>query len=174
VYAQNNKIAIDATFIEGNKLLIDQEITFFNVSKVPLDTMYLLNWANGYRDRNTPLSKRLLEDYNKSLYFAKPKERGYSKLLLLQYQDKNLNFQEPESASDLIKVQLPRTLASGDSINLHIVYEVQIPSDRFTRYGQKGSNYNLRYWHLTPAIFDKEWQLYSNLNMDDYYVRPTD
>jgi len=41
-------------------------------------------------------------------------------------------------------------------------------------YGQDGNNYNLRYWHLTPAIYDQKWQLFSNLNMDDYYVQPTD
>lgn len=172
--AQNNRIAIEAILLEGDKLLIDQEITFYNVSEVSLDTIYLLNWANGFKDRNTPLSKRLLEDYNKNLYFAKAKERGYSKILLLEHSDARLNFEIPEWASDLVKVELPGALSSGDSIKLHVVYEVKIPSDRFTRYGQNGSNYNLRYWHLTPAIFDKEWQLFSNLNMDDYYVRPTD
>ena len=172
--AQNNKIAIEASFIEQNKILVDQEIIFYNVAEVAHDTIYLLNWANSYKDKKTPLTKRLIEDYDKSLHFAKLKDRGYSKILLLQHEDQNVGFEEPEKASDILKVKLPKTLLPGDSIKLHVVYEVKIPSDKFTRYGQDGTNYNLRYWHLTPAVFDQKWHLFSNLNMDDYYVRPTD
>ncbi len=86
----------------------------------------------------------------------------------------NIRYEEPIGAEDLVKVLVPKTLFPGDSVKLHIIYEVKIPSDRFTSYGQNGNNYNLRYWHLTPAIYDQKWQLFSNLNMDDYYVQPTD
>lgn len=174
LYAQNNKISIEASLIDQSKILIDQEIVFYNAADVALDTIYLLNWANSYKDKYTPLSKRLIEDYDKSLHFAKLKDRGYSKILLLQNEDQNIVFEEPADASDIVRILLPKTLFAGDSIKLHAVYEVKIPSDKFTRYGQNGTNYNLRYWHLTPAVFDKKWHLFSNLNMDDYYMRPTD
>ena len=173
-YAQNNKISLEATLLEGNKLLINQEILYHNVSDDALDTIYLLNWANAYKDKNTPLSKRMIDDYDKRFYFAKLKERGYSKIHLFQNNGQNIRYEEPIGAEDLVKVLVPKTLFPGDSVKLHIIYEVKIPSDRFTSYGQNGNNYNLRYWHLTPAIYDQKWQLFSNLNMDDYYVQPTD
>ncbi len=173
-YAQNNKISIEATLLEGDKLLINQEILYHNVSGDPLDTIYLLNWANAYKDRKTPLSKRMIDDYDKRFYFAKSKERGYSKIHLLQNNGQNISYEAPEGAEDIVRVLVPKTLLPGDSVKLHVIYEVKIPSDRFTRYGQAGTNYNLRYWHLTPAIYDQKWQLFSNLNMDDYYVQPTD
>ena len=173
-YAQNNKISIEATLLEGNKLLVNQEIIYHNVSDDALDTIYLLNWANAYKDKNTPLSKRMIDDYDKRFYFARLKERGYSKIHLLQNNGQNIRYEEPVGAEDLVKVLIPKTLFPGDSVKLHVIYEVKIPSDRFTRYGQDGTNYNLRYWHLTPAIYDQKWQLFSNLNMDDYYVQPTD
>lgn len=173
-YAQNNKISIEAKLLEGDKILINQEIVYHNVSDDALDTIYLLNWANAYKDRNTPLSKRMIDDYDRRFYFARLKERGYSKIHLLQNNGQNIRHEEPVGAEDLVKVMAPETLLPGDSVKLHIIYEVKLPSDRFTRYGQDGTNYNLRYWHLTPAIYDQKWQLFSNLNMDDYYVQPTD
>ena len=173
-YAQNNKISIEAKLLEGNKLLINQEIVYHNVSGDALDTIYLLNWANAYKDRRTPLSKRMIDDYDRRFYFARLKERGYSKIHLLQNNGQNIRHEEPVGAEDLVKVMVPETLLPGDSVKLHIIYEVKLPNDRFTRYGQDGTNYNLRYWHLTPAIYDQKWHLFSNLNMDDYYVQPTD
>ena len=50
----------------------------------------------------------------------------------------------------------------------------KLPKDKFTRYGADATRYNLRYWYLTPAIFDKTWKIYSNLDMDDLYVDNTD
>lgn len=79
--AQNNEITIDANLdTEKDILKIQQEIIYFNTSESNLDTIYLHNWANSYRDKTTPLSKRLLENYNKNLYFAKDKDRGYSNI----------------------------------------------------------------------------------------------
>ncbi|MGI9531576.1 MAG: aminopeptidase [Lutimonas sp.] len=173
-YAQNNQISIKAVVLSEYRISIDQEITYYNPSDRPMDTIYLLNWANGYRDKKTPLNKRLLEDYNKSLHFAKIKDRGYSIIHSLQAKEEDLFFSELENASDIIKVALPHSLAPGESINMKVKYELKIPSDRFTRYGRNPLAYHLRFWHLTPAVFDEKWHLFSNLNMDDYYMQPTD
>ena len=172
--AQNNEISIKAVVVKDYKILIDQEITYYNPSDLPMDTIYLLNWAIGYRDKKTPLNKRLIEDYDKSLYFANIKDRGYSTIQKLESNGNSLVFGELNNASDIIKVVLPSTLQPGESVKIHAVYELKVPSDRFTRYGRNELAYNLRFWHLTPAVFDKKWHLFSNLNMDDYYMQPTD
>ena len=171
---QNNEISIKAVIVKDYKILIDQEITYYNPSDSPMDTIYLLNWANGYRDKKTPLNKRLIEDYDKSLYFANIKDRGYSTIQKLESNGAALVFEELQDASDIISVVLPGSLNPAESIKIHVVYEVKVPSDRFTRYGRNELAYNLRFWHLTPAVFDHKWHLLSNLNMDDYYMQPTD
>ncbi len=173
-HAQNNEISIKAVVLQDYKVLIDQEITYINPSDHVMDTIYLLNWANGYKDKNTPLNKRLLEDYNKSLYFAKIKERGYSSIQSLESNGEDLIFSELENASDIIKVALAKPIQPSESIKIHVVYELKVPSDKFTRYGRNQLAYNLRFWHLTPAVYDKKWHLFSNLNLDDYYMQPTD
>ena len=172
--AQNNEISIKAVVLQDYKIQIDQEITYINPSDHVMDTIYLLNWANGYRDKKTPLNKRLIEDYNKSLYFAKIKERGYSTIQTLESNGVGLSFSELKDASDIIQVILPNSLQPSESIKIHVVYELRIPSDKFTKYGRNQLAYNLRFWHLTPAVYDKKWHLFSNLNMDDYYMQPTD
>ncbi len=174
LHAQNNQISIKATLLNDHKILIDQEITYYNPSGQQMDTIYLLNWANGYKDKTTPLTKRLIEDYDKSLYFAKIKDRGYSNIRFLQCNDSNVNFHVLNDASDIVKIVLPSSLGPKEAVKIHIIYEVKVPKDKYTRYGHDEMNYNLRYWHMTPAVFDKKWHLYSNLNMDDYYVQPTD
>ena len=174
LYAQNNQISIKASLLPDHKMLIDQEITYYNPSDQQMDTIYLLNWANGYKDKTTPLSKRLIEDYDKSLYFANIKDRGYSKIRLLTCNDSNVNFHELKDASDVVRIILPSSLAPKEAVKIHVIYEVKVPKDRFTRYGRSELGYNLRYWHMTPAVFEKKWHLFSNLNMDDYYMQPTD
>lgn len=174
LHAQNNQISIKAVLLEDHKILIDQEITYYNPSDQYMDTVYLLNWANGYRDKKTPLNKRLIENYDKSLYFAKLSDRGYSRIRLLQCNDSNTEYYELKDASDIIRVVLPTSLAPKESVKIHVSYKVKIPEDRFTRYGHNELSYNLRYWHLTPAVYDTKWHLFSNLNMDDYYMQPTD
>ena len=165
---------MDVRLIDDQRVLIKQEIVFYNTSETPLDSIYLLNWANAYKDRNTPLAKRLLEDYNKSFYFSKKSDRGYSKVNRLLCNQQNVHFGEVEDKQDLIWIELKEPLQPGASVVLDLDYEVKVPSDRFTRYGHDGVNYNLRYWYITPAVFNGQWNLYSNLNMDDYFMEPTD
>ncbi|MBT8309149.1 MAG: metalloprotease, partial [Flavobacteriaceae bacterium] len=45
------------------------------------------------------------------------------------------------------------------------------PSDKFSRYGKNNlDDYELRYWYITPAVYDGEWQYYSNKNLDDMFI----
>ena len=174
LHGQSNKITMDAVLIEDHRLLIQQEIVFYNRSDVTLDSIFLLNWANAYKDRNTPLAQRLLEDYNKNFYFSKKSDRGYSRVNQLLCDKERVEFGEVEKKQDLIWLKLNEPLKPGESVVLNMTYEVKVPSDRFTRYGHDGTDYNLRYWYITPAVFNGQWNLYSNLNMDDYFMEPTD
>ena len=65
-------------------------------------------------------------------------------------------------------------LKANDSVRLSLTYLTKVPSSVFTEYGQKDNNYNLRYWYITPAVYDGNWQTMNNLNMDDLYMSPSD
>jgi len=174
-FAQTNSIYIDAQLsLETHEIDMDQKIVFYNNSEINLDTIYLLNWANAYKDRHTPLSKRLIENYDKSLYFAKLDKRGFSEIQDLKCDDQIASFEYLKNAKDIVKIILPKTLKPQDSTVITITYKVKIPLDKFTKYGYSFDTYNLRYWYLSPAVFDGKWHTMSNLDMDDIYMSPAD
>lgn len=62
-----------------------------------------------------------------------------------------------------------------DSYRIRLDYTVRIPKDKFTRYGVTPlKDYNLKYWYITPAVYDGSWHYYSNKNIDDLYVPKSD
>jgi virulence-associated protein VapD len=171
IYAQTNRIKIDAVIDDKTDVIkIQQEIVFHNKTNNVLDQIYLHNWQNGFKDRKTPLSKRLIEDYKKSLYFAKEKERGFTKILNLTANYTNIRFSSKEFQEDIIKLDLNKSLNPNDSIIINATYTVKIPNAKFTGYGKTATGYYLRFWYLTPAVFNKNWQLMSNLNIDDLFM----
>ena len=174
VCAQTNSIQINAVLDEKKDVLkIQQEIIYYNNSNQPLTEIYLLNWANSFNDKNTPLTKRLIEDYDKSLYFAKDNERGFSKILNLSVNYKVTRFTSDKNTEDIIKIDLNEVLNPADSVIIKASYTVKIPDAKFTGYGKTKTGYHLRYWYLTPAVFTDNWQLMSNLNIDDLFINTT-
>lgn len=173
-YSQINEFYIDAELlIETKEVKIDQQIIYHNNSSSNLDTIYLHNWSNAYKNNKTPLSKRLVENYDKSLYFAKPKKRGFSTIHKIAIDGNIVNWEELDDAIDIIRIPLQQTLKPQDSIKISSNYLIKIPSDEFTKYGHNFNNINLRYWYLTPAVYSNKWNIMSNLDMDDFYMNPS-
>ena len=168
--AQINSIVINAALDnEKNLLNIEQEIVFHNNSLDDLNEIYLHNWANSFKDSNTPLGKRFINDYKSSFYLSSKKNRGYSKIKSIAVNSKLVEFKKQKDQPDIIKVLLKSSLKSKKSVVLKIKYTVKIPNGKFTKYGTIKNGYHLRYWYLTPAIYNKQWELMSNLNLDDLY-----
>ena len=173
--AQRNKVNIDAKLdYQNQELQIQQKIQYFNTSNVQLDTLYFHNWAAAYKNRNTPLAQRLIEDYDKSLYFSKAKLRGGTIIKNISSNYVSDKWYIDNTHPDIIKVVLDKPLNAKDSVILTMTYLTKLPSSEFTKYGQKNNTYNLRYWYITPAVFDGQWQTMSNLNMDDLYMDAAD
>lgn len=174
-YTQNNKISIKANLLaEKDVLEIQQEIVFYNKSNTSLSEIYLHNWINGFKDKTTPLTNRLITDYNKSLYFAKENERGFTQILNLTTNHNPVQFSALKNQPDILKIELEKALLPKDSIIINATYTVKIPNAKFTGYGKTIDGYHLRFWHLAPAVHQNKWQLMSNLNIDDLFIEATD
>ena len=175
MFSQENAINIKAILdAEKDVIKIQQEIIFHNTSDSILTNIYLHNWANSYRDRKTPLSKRFIEDFKKDLYFAKEKDLGSTTIKSLSVDFENVNFKEVKNHADIIEILLNKPLLPEAKTTISITYLVKIPSARFTKYGKTKMGYHLRNWYITPAVYYKGWQLMSNLNLDDLYEKGTD
>lgn len=173
--AQNNKIKIKANLlVEEHELHIQQQILFHNKSEQSLDTIFLHNWPNSFKDNTTPLAKRMIENYNKELYFAKEKHRGYTHINNMAVNYETVAWHIEKEKDDLLAIVLNEPLKPGDDIDISATYIVKIPLDKFTSYGRNKFGYNLRYWYLTPVYFDQGWQIMHHLDMDDMLVDFTD
>jgi len=176
-FAQNTKISIKALLVPENDLLaIQQKIVYINNSTDSLKNIVLHNWPNSFKDRKTVLSKRMIENYNKSFYFSDSIDKGFSTIHLLSADFKKAKYRDYRKASDLLEVLLEKKLGPKDSVILTINYKTKIPNNKFTGYGKNNNgDYNLRYWYLSPAVYENnEWKAYSNIDIDHMYMSPTD
>ena len=168
-----NKIDINAVFnTSKHSIAISQELTYTNTSNKVLDTIYLNDWSHSYSSKTTPLAERFADEFKTTFHFAKNEDRGFTALTSINQNNTPVFFERLDKKHpDVIKVALNQPLKPNNSYTLQLKYIVQIPNNKFTRYGvTDNGDYNLRFWYITPAIFDGEWQYYSNKDLDDLYL----
>ena len=166
-------IELKAVFnTEKNQIYINQYIEYQNKTSDTLNSIYLSDWNNSYSTKNTPLAIRFAEEYNNTFHFAKNEERGFTAVTSVFDENKqSLKFSRLGKHPDVLKIKLSNPLQSKKSYKIHLEYIVQLPSDKFTRYGVTPlGDYNLKYWYMTPVIYDGKWHYYSNKNLDDLYL----
>ncbi|MCF6167931.1 aminopeptidase [Lutibacter sp.] len=160
---------------DTNTLNITQKTIFYNKSDSILKTIYFHNWPNAYRDKQTPLAKRIVENYSKSFHFAKEKQRGRTTINSISINYDIATWEITKQNPDILKINLNKPLNPNDSVKIITTYSVKLPKDKFTKYGANPVSYNLKYWYLSPAIFNNKygWKIYSNLDLDDLYINYT-
>ncbi len=167
-----NIINIKANFNVDEKLItISQSIQYQNTSKDTLDVIYLNDWNNSFSTKNTALAKRLADEYINKFHLAKNKDRGYSTINSITQHGEHLKFDRLKHHVDVVEVKLKEPLPPDASYKIDLQYIVKIPSDKFTSYGltSKG-DFNLRYWYITPAVYNSKWYYFSNKNLDDLFI----
>ncbi|OEK08361.1 metalloprotease [Flavivirga aquatica] len=171
-----NKIDVKAIFDTENKQIkISQTIKYYNETQHELQTIYLNDWNNSYSSKKTPLAIRIADEYNNDFHLAKNKDRGYSTIASIKQNNQNLIFEQLKDQVDIIKVDLITPLKPNNSYTIHLEYTVQIPNSKFTSYGlTNDGDINLRYWYITPVVYNGKWQYYSNKNLDDLFIPKSD
>lgn len=169
-------IEVNATLNpEDHTIRINQNITFVNTSEKRLNEFYFNDWANSFSSKTTPLANRFSENFKSAFHFEKNEERGRTDIDLIT--DENgapLSWRRGDEV-DILLIKLPTPLAPGASRTFHLNYTVKLPEAKFTRFGvTKDDEYRLKYWLITPAVYDGEWKAYSHKNTDDYFQLPTD
>ncbi|MDW5288171.1 metalloprotease [Formosa sp. PL04] len=154
---------------------ISQTIQYKNTTQDTLHAIYLNDWANSYSTKTTPLAKRFTQEYKTNFHFAKNHDRGFTAVTSVTQNNHDLEFNRVKNHPDVLKIKLPEPLQGGETYTLNLHYIVQVPSDNFTRYGWTNTDdFNLRYWYMTPAVYNGKWNYYSNKDLDDLYIPPSD
>ncbi|MGB6268352.1 MAG: metalloprotease, partial [Olleya sp.] len=169
-----NSLDINAIFnTEKHTIDITQTIQYQNKTNKTLDTIYLNDWSHSYSSKKTPLAERFADEFKTTFHFAKNEDRGFTAITSIKQANQNMFFERLEAHPDVIKVALKTPLKPNSFYNLTLTYIVQIPNNKFTRYGVTDDGvYNLRFWYITPAVFDGAWHYYSNKDLEDLFVEP--
>ena len=169
----NIDASLDAT---KQEIKIKQEVHFTNTSTTPLQEIYFNDWANSFSSKTTPLGNRFSEDYERLFHFEKDEKRGKTTINSIQTKNQeNLQWSRGEAA-DILIVNLINSLKPNETAVIHLEYTIKVSPDKFTSFGvSRDGNYHLRYWFIAPAVYkNNSWQAYSNKNLDDLYLSPTD
>lgn len=169
-FAQKDTITIVAQLYDG-KLSVKQKLVYFNKSDKELNQIKLLNFTAAYKNRNTPLLKRKLEDRKTNLYFAKNNELG-KLVYLMANNTSHEGFLDQEN----IYINLEKPIKKGDYATINLEYSIILPKSNFTGYGIKKDQTLLKYFFLVPDSFDVEntlpkhyLDLEENCNVDTFY-----
>ena len=174
-YAQNNQIKMQVLLdTESNSVKIQQQITYYNKSSDTLNSIFLHDWANAFSSKNSMLGKRFVENYSKKFFFTKDKNRGFTKINNITVNYQTTAWKRSNETADYIEIPFEKLLIPSDSITINLNYLVKLPHTKFTGYGVNKGIFNLRYWHMTPAVYTDKWELLHHLDMDDLYQDPTD
>jgi len=168
---------INAVFnVSAKQIHINQYIEYINSSNDTLKTIYLNDWSNSYATKTTPLARRFSEEYSTKFHFAKNEERGFTVITSVQdINNQSISYKRLDLHPDVIEVDLITGVNPGETYQLKLSYSVQLPSNKFTRYGVTNlQDFDLKYWYITPAMYTNDWQYYSNKNLDDLYVPKSD
>ncbi|WP_405576815.1 metalloprotease [Winogradskyella sp. Asnod2-B02-A] len=172
-----NAMEINATVnVESKTIIVEQSIVYKNESNTVLKEIYLSDWNNSYSTKSTPLAKRFEEEFSTKFHLAKNEQRGFTVITSIKNEnDTSLEHQRLKDHIDVIKVTLEQPLQPNTSYTLKLNYQLLIPDATFTSYGiSKTNDFDLKYWYITPAVYDGEWQYYSNKNLDDLFVPKSD
>lgn len=172
-----NAMEINATVkVESKTIIVEQTIVYKNESNTVLKDIYLNDWNNSYSTKSTPLAKRFEEEFSTKFHLAKSEQRGFTVITSIKNENNTpLQHQRLKDHIDVIKVTLETPLQPNASYSIKLNYQLLIPDATFTGYGfSKTNDFDLKYWYITPAVYDGEWQYYSNKNLDDLFVPKSD
>jgi len=155
---------------ENAELAIEQELTFWNTSELPIKKIVLNDWNNAFSSKNSALAKRFSDEFVRSFYYASEKELGRTTIFQISNSDnKSLKYHRIENQIDLIEVELNDFLEPNQKIKLKINYNVKLPHQKFTNYGfSSNGKIEVYDWILFPAMFQNgDFLKYSNENIND-------
>ncbi len=150
IFAQKDSISISAKLSDDKKkIFVKQQIIYTNPNDNPISELKLVNWIAAYKKKGSDLEKRMLENRNSGLHFAKKNQFG--KLLNLKVETSSL--QNPDLSQENVFIPLEKPVWKNESTKVLLEYEIQLPDKAFTGYGTGLGNINLKYFFLVPDDF---------------------
>ena len=110
VFTQNYYEIKSSLHPDSNYMDVEQKIIFHNNSENKLNHLILYDWNNAYSSNDTPLSKKLYEEYNLALIKSDKKEKGFTIINKITTSFSNLSWERTTENPDLIKIFLKNNI----------------------------------------------------------------
>src|SRR4030095_15744823 len=140
--------------LDDNEHFLNGDITirYTNNSPDTLSFIWMHLWPNAYANRNTALSRQLLEDGNGKLYFAKKDDQGFIDKIDFKVNGEKAAFIADSIHNDIVRLNLSQLLLPGGTIEIATPFRVKIPDNKISRLGHKGQAYQVSHWYPKPAV----------------------
>ena len=175
-YGQNTIDIVGIVNPTEKSISIKQTIVYKNTTTDKLTEIFLNDWNNSYSSKSTALAKRFEEEFSTKFHLAKNRQRGFTIIdNITDNSNNSLTSERLKNQIDVLKVNLKQPLLPNASYEIKLEYTIVLPDASFTNYGYtKEANLELKYWYLLPAVYDGQWQYYSNKNLDDLFIPKSD
>ena len=152
-----------------SELKVVQEITYKHQNDFATNAIYLNDWNHAYSSTESPLAKRLVEEYNRSFYLSGKSKRGATIIEEIWIDGEVQSWERAEDQIDMVKVVLPKEITKGEQRTIKINYSLKLPDAKFTGYGIIAKEqYFLENIFLTIAWQNQDgWEPISHLDLED-------
>lgn len=162
----NIRVKLDPDLKE---LRAKQDVTYTNNSPDELSFIMFHVWPNAFANRHTPFGQEAVISGNKVFYHAKEAEFGNLQVLNFMVGDQILTIERSETLAEIIKVNLPKPLKTGETVVISADFIVDIPK-LFSRLGYAGNLYSITQWYPKPAVYDVNgWNTFVYQAQGEYY-----
>lgn len=144
-------------------------LTYHNNAPHALDSIYLHLWANALRSNQTPFAQQMIREGKTRFRFSHRDERGGMDSLNFKYGSQPLNHSFVDKHGEMLALELPKPLKSGDSMRIFMTFRMKIPKN-FSRFGKSGGLYAFSQWYPKVALYDSAgWHLMPYLNQGEFF-----
>lgn len=161
---------IKATLLpQEKKIAVNQKIIYTHSNDFTTKVILLNDWNNAYSSTESPLAKRLVEEYNRSFYLSKKSKRGQTLVNEILVNGQPASWKRVTDHIDLIQIDLENELHKGEVIKLQLNYTLVLPDAKFTGYGIKPkSAYFIENNFISIGLQSKtSWTPISHLDLED-------
>lgn len=145
------------------------EMKYINNSPDQLDFIWIHLWPNAYRNESTAFAKQLFRSEEGRKRWKKMKDKGSIDGLDFTVNGQKARLEADPENIDVVKLLLPKPLASKDSISIKTPFTVRIPTYS-SRSGHDGQNYMICQWYPKPAVYDRKgWHAFPYLDQGEFY-----
>ncbi len=145
-------------------------LEYLNNSPDKLDFIWFHIWPNAYKNDNSAFAKQLAREKDGKKRWKDMKDKGFIDSLDFTVDGQKVKTEPHPEEIDIIKVFLPKPIATGEKVKISTPFFVKLPS-YISRMGHDGKqSYIICQWYPKPAVYDRKgWHEMPYLDQGEFF-----